>query len=105
MRTRRVYQRDDATGGRLGAVTETPEPTAVEGVRQYGGPVMPTACPHCHADGLQWVVDTRAGWCRICGADWYVTQHAVRVMVLAPIHGGLIRLQVRAVAAPPAAVA
>ena len=63
--------------GLLGPVTETTDPAQVQGVVQYGGELIPSACPHCREDGPMWVRDERLGTCWACGQDFYATRYVI----------------------------
>lgn len=63
--------------GLLGPVTQTQAPASVEGVRQHGGPVIPVACHHCHAEPPTWSWQAGRGSCRCCGADFFLRKSVV----------------------------
>jgi len=61
--------------GLLGPVTQTTAPARVLGVKQYGGEIMPRACPHCHTDSAAWTFTVAEGRCWICGATYFTTRY------------------------------
>ena len=65
------------TTGLLGPVTQTMAPARVRGVRQYGGEVMPSACPHCHTESAAWTFTETEGRCWVCGATFFRTCYEV----------------------------
>lgn len=63
--------------GAVGPAAFTLAPARVQGVVQRGGEVIPTDCPHCHAEAPMWVRDVWQGWCRTCGAVFFKTRYQI----------------------------
>ena len=68
--------------GLLDPVTRSLAPAQIEGVRQRGGPVIPSVCPKCDAPPPGWTIGAWIGHCRPCGTTFFRTLYTMAAPII-----------------------